>query len=234
MRPDDLIEFSRQFYANPHLVEGLTQEEHTPPELYADEVTLLGKLPKTGGALLLLGVGGGREAIPLARLGFAVTGVDFVPAMVERAKANAARHGLSIEGLVQEISSLNLPAASYEVAWLAAAMYSCVPGRSRRVAMLERIRDTLVPGGHFICQFFWRPSPTDSPRGRLLRKAIAGLTLGNFTYEPGDMLLGNHEFIHAFGSADAVRDEFLAAGFEVTHLQVPQRGVRGGAILKRP
>ena len=50
-----------------------------------DEQKLLAELPEaTGKNLLLLGVGGGREAIPLAGMGFRVTGVDYAAAMVER------------------------------------------------------------------------------------------------------------------------------------------------------
>ncbi|HUW09084.1 MAG TPA: class I SAM-dependent methyltransferase [Anaerolineae bacterium] len=46
-------------------------------------------------------------------------------------RANAERHGLHIEGLVQEISQLAVPAARFDVVWLSAAMYSCVPTRKR-------------------------------------------------------------------------------------------------------
>jgi hypothetical protein len=59
--------------------------------------------------------------------------------MVERARETAARRGLTIEGLVQEISQLDVPAGCYDVVWLSTAMYSCVPTRAKRVEMLQRI-----------------------------------------------------------------------------------------------
>ena len=150
MRPDDLVEFGRQTYTRPHNVASWGRSDLVERGLRPDETALLEKLPLKEGRLLLLGVGGGREAIPLARMGFDVTGVDFVPGMVELAKENAAQRGVRIEGLVQEISRLDVPASSYDVVWLCAAMYSCVPTRQRRVAMLRRIRQALRPGGgHF-------------------------------------------------------------------------------------
>ncbi|MBW1887914.1 MAG: hypothetical protein JRI52_06130, partial [Deltaproteobacteria bacterium] len=84
MRPDDLVEFGRQTYANPESVENLCRVETVDLGLTSDETGLLEKTPLKKGRLLLLGVGGGREAIPLARMGFDVTGVDFVRDLVER------------------------------------------------------------------------------------------------------------------------------------------------------
>jgi len=234
MRPDDLIEFSRQTYARPDRVTSWSEPAVLNAGLYPSEQTLLERLPRYGGRLLLLGVGGGREAIPLVRLGYEVTGVDFVPAMVEQAQANAARQGLRIAGLVQEISQLDVPAGSFDVVWLSAAMYSCVPTRHRRVEMLRRIHRALVPGGHFVCQFHWDPGQRRTRFGLLVRRALAALTLGNLAYEPGDLLWGSVEFIHAFGAEAAVRSEFVAGGFEVIYMHIPEEGMRAGAILRKP
>ena len=93
MRPDDLLELSRQTYARPHNVAGWGRLDLVERGLGDEELALLAHLPGKEGRLLLLGVGGGREAIPLARLGFQVTGVDFVPGMVALAQENAARQG---------------------------------------------------------------------------------------------------------------------------------------------
>ena len=78
MRPDDLVEFSRQSYAKPQDVESWAEDALVDSGLTAEELDLLAAVPATTGELLLLGVGGGREAIPLARMGFRVTGVDYV------------------------------------------------------------------------------------------------------------------------------------------------------------
>jgi SAM-dependent methyltransferase len=179
-------------------------------------------------------VGGGREAIPLAQKRFKVTGVDFVPEMVEKAKEIAASHGLKIEGLVQEISKIDVPAESYDVAWLSAAMYSCIPTRSRRIAMLQRISKALIPGGYFICQFRWDTSGGSAHLWELVRKIVAFLTLGNLWYERGDTLPNNMEFIHAFSQEDEVRSEFTEGGFEIMYLHIAEEILLGGAVLRKP
>jgi SAM-dependent methyltransferase len=234
MRPNDLVEFGRQTYAGERMVEGLGRQDLVYPCLHPDEQALLERLPLKKGRLLLFGVGGGREAIPLAKLGFEVTGVDFVSEMVEKAKKNAASHGVKIEGLVQEISQLDVLANSYDVVWLSSAMYSCIPTRSRRIATLKRISKALKPGGYFLCQFRWAAKDGPAPLWELVRKIFAFLTLGNLWYEKGDKLSFNMEFIHGFVQEDEIRSEFAEGGFEVMYLHIAEEILLGGAVLKRP
>jgi 2-polyprenyl-3-methyl-5-hydroxy-6-metoxy-1,4-benzoquinol methylase len=233
MRPNDLVEFGRQTYAREKMIEECTHQALAYPILDPDEQALLARLNLTEGRLLLLGVGGGREAIPLAKMGFEVTGADFVPEMVQKAKENAASHGVRIGGIVQEISQIDVPAGFYDVAWLSAAMYSCIPTRGRRVEMLKRIGKALKPGGHFICQFRWATKDGPAHLWELARKVTAFLTLGNLWYEKGDKLSNNIEFIHAFSREDEVRSEFAEGGFEVIHLHIAEEILIGGAVLRK-
>lgn len=233
MRPDDLVEFGRQTYASLESVENLCRKETVDLGLTAEETALLEKVPLKRGRLLLLGVGGGREAIPLARLGFDVRGVDFVGDLVERSIENAKERGITISGLVQDVSKLDVTDNTYDMVWLSAAMYSCIPTRRKRVEMLKRIRKALKPGGYFICQFQWDTRGGPRPRGLLARKAVAFLTMGNLQYEPGDKLWGNSEFIHAFSSQDDLRSEFTEGGFDVVLIQISNELMLGGAVLAR-
>jgi len=145
----------------------------------------LARCPVRGGRALVLDVGGGREAIPLARLGYQVMGVDFVPEMIAAARANAAAVGLEIDGLVQEVSQLDVPPESFDLVWISARMYSSIPTRRRRVAMLRRIRRCLRPGGCFIAMFDWDPGQRGSWAGLWARRLLALATLGHLSYEPG-------------------------------------------------
>jgi SAM-dependent methyltransferase len=231
MRPGDLVEFSRQCYASSKELEHFSSDKLLRQGLNSLETSLLEKIPISQGRLLLLGLGGGRDAIPLARLGFEVTGVDFVPEMVRRAEENAAREGVKIQGLVGEISTLDLPLGSFDVVWLSQSMYSLVPTRQRRVAMLRRLRNILKPGGYLICMFHWEKGVGFSPKVEMARKIFSVLTWGNLWYEPGDMLWHNVEFVHAFASEEELRSEFEAGGFSLLHLQLPDEGVEGGALL---
>ena len=233
MRPDDLVEFSRQTYARPHNVEAWAEDEVVDSGLSPDELDLLASVPATTGHLLLLGVGGGREAIPLARMGFQVTGVDYVAAMVERARENAARRGVSIEGLVQEMSRLDVPPGAYDVVWLSRAMYSCVPTHGRRVEMVRRIARALKRDGLFLCQFHWRAGAEPPGRGAVVRRVVAACTLGNLAYEAGDTLWQNIEFVHQFTSEDAIRSELEEGGLCVLRIHTAPASARGSAVCRK-
>jgi len=233
MRPNDLVEFSRRSYARPHDIEGWSEASLVDSGLSTDEVDMLSIVPKKAGDLLMLGVGGGREAISLAKMGYMVTGVDYVPAMVERAKENAVHRGTQLEGLVQDISQLNVPSNSYDIVWLSSAMYSCVPTRHRRVEMVKRIASTLRPGGFFLCRFHFDPRQQLSKKGEFLRRLIAICTLGNTAYQAGDILWGNIEFIHAFTTEEEVQSELTEGDLRVIHLQTDPASIRGWAICQK-
>jgi len=233
MRPDDLAAFSRSAYEGERNLKTWSAAGVLAEGLDREEEELLEACPVRRGRLLLLGLGGGREAIPLAQRGYEVTGVDFVAEMVEQAKTNAARYGVKLEGLVQELSLLDVPPGSFDVVWFSARMYSCVPGRPRRVAMLQRIARALRPGGVCVCQFHWDRRPRMSVRMERWHRALAYLTLGYWRFERGDMLWANREFLHAFDDEAALRAEFDDGGFEVLHWKTSDEMLRGAAVLRR-
>ncbi|MFC2064437.1 class I SAM-dependent methyltransferase [Chloroflexota bacterium] len=233
MSSDDLVEFSRQSYDEPKSVLYWNNAETMNRGFDPAEQKLLDHIPVRTGNMLLLGVGGGREAIQFAQMGFNVTGVDFIPAMVENAIQNVERSQQKMQGLVQEISDLDVPDNEFDVSWLSASMYSCLPTRFRRVKLLHRVRRALKPGGFFGLQFQKGPLQEFSPRTAILHKIIAMLTLGNLTYEPGDMLWGNNEFVHAFSSETELISEFSEAGFQVVWLNFPEMNIRGEALLMK-
>src|SRR5208283_2493813 len=232
MKPGDLIDFGRRSYARPNQVRGWSEIQFVSTGLFNDEVQLLEKMPVDTGRLLLLGVGGGREAIPLAQKGYEVIGVDFVAEMVAQAKANARRHNVEIGGLVQDISQLEVSRASFDVIWFSTALYSAIPTRRLRVSMLQRIHLALRDQGCVVCQFSWNPSGHScSLRRQRLGALVALLTFGNRQFEDGDQLLGSLEFIHSFHSENELRSEFEAAGFSVQYLNLGEQICMGEAIL---
>jgi len=233
MRPDDLVFLNRQFYSKPKELLFWGEEGCVDLGLNPLETSLLEKAPVKMGRLPLLGIGGGREAIPLARSGYQVTGVDFIPEMAAKAQENAARQGLNIEGIIQEVSVLNVAKGSFDLVWLSSGMYSSIPTRRSRVEMLRRIYGALKPGGYFICTFYWDKKVAASPKIELAKKIFGFLTVGNLWYEPGDKLWPDKEFLHAFSSEADIISEYSEAGFKVLNLQIPESGFEGGALLAR-
>lgn len=232
MRPRDLVEYGRRTYSRPESIEGWGVNKILAMGLSDDEKALLEKLPAGRGVMLLLGAGGGREAIAFGRMGFDITGVDFIPELLEKAKANARAEGVNMTGLVQEISQLDVPEGGYDVVWLSTGMYSSVPTRKNRVAMLRKIGLALRPGGYFVCQFMCGREAEFSPRWETLRKAFAWLTMGNLRYEKGDRLASNIEFIHYFAAPEELESEFKEGGFAIFFMNFPEDKVRGGAVLR--
>lgn len=237
MRPADMIEFSRQAYERGSRAYGDLNDPDAG--LTRDEMVLWEKVPCRHGELveprmLILGGGGGREAIVFARQGFQVTGMDFSEGMLAQARECMAQRGLDFQGWVGDISQLEAPAESFDVVWFSMFLYSAVLTRKRRVEMLRRIWKALKPGGFLVCSFHWDPRARVSRKGELVRKALAWLTLGNIGYENGDILFGTIEFRHAFSAGEDLQSEFAAGGFEVLCLTIFDRMMRGGAVLRKP
>lgn len=233
MRPRDLVEFNRHAYSSPSSVSGWAEDGLVDAGLSADEKALLDKVPIRGGELLLLGAGGGRDAVPLAAMGFRVTGVEFVTELAARAEENARRRGQSVKVLVQDMCRLDLPGSLFDIAWLTSGAYSSIPSRRRRLEMLGRLRRSLKPGGYFVCQFLYAKDREFRSGWEMLRRAFSWLTLGNLSYERGDRLAAGLEFAHYFAGLGEVRSEFEAGGFRVIDLSLPASGPRGGAVLQR-
>jgi SAM-dependent methyltransferase len=235
MRPDDLISFTKKTYSDPNVISALTSEDVINSGLMPHEKQVIDHLPEKNGRLLLLGLGGGREVIPLSQMGFKVTGVEYVSELAACAVKHAQDHSVDLEVIIQDINELSLPGEQYDVVCFSRSMYSSIPSRKRRVNMLKRLREILKPNGYVVCQFRWNFDQPLSSKGLLARRLVAFLTLGNLSYEPGDKLLNEIEFTHAFQTGKELLSEFDQAGFEVVHVEFFKTRLEGGAILcKRP
>lgn len=106
------------------------------------------------GALVELGVGNGRVAIPVAEAtGKAVLGIDISPAMLAQARANAEEAGVELElreGDMRELA-LDEPAA---LIYCPARALMHLPTWADRRRTFERIAAALEPGGCFAWNAF--------------------------------------------------------------------------------
>jgi SAM-dependent methyltransferase len=119
------------------------RETFTPSAATPFLVAHAGVLPP--GKALDLAMGEGRNAIFLARRGYAVTGVDIAAAAVDRAQALAAAEGLTIETHVVDLEAYEPAAGSFDVV-------VCTYYLQR--SLFPRIERALRPGGMAIVETF--------------------------------------------------------------------------------
>jgi SAM-dependent methyltransferase len=82
----------------------------TPPEV----MDFIARTPP--GKALDLGCGTGTNAVTLARAGWRVTGVDFIPEAILAARAKAARSGFAIDFLVESVTDLSTLSGPFDYA----------------------------------------------------------------------------------------------------------------------
>jgi SAM-dependent methyltransferase len=114
--------------------------------LFAGVAADVARLAPPGGRVLDVGCGPGRLAIPLARHGLDVTGLDLDPAMIERARINAGR-ALGDDRrptfVVGDAASLAFPDGSFDLVVSTMSMHHW----EDPIAGLREIARVLRPGG---------------------------------------------------------------------------------------
>lgn len=127
-----------------------------PPEhlalgepLAAKALDLLGIAP--GAAVLDMGCGPGRVAIPLARRGHRVVGIDAQPGYLARARAWAEREGLHLELRLADMAELELEPV-FDAAICAFTSFGYFADRRQDLRVLQRAHGALHPGGRFLLE----------------------------------------------------------------------------------
>ncbi len=127
-----------------------------PPEhlalgeaLAAKAIALLGLAPASD--VLDLGCGPGRVAIPLARRGHRVVGVDAQPGYLARARAWAEREGLRLDLRLANMAALELD-RGFDGAICAFTSFGYFADRREDLRVLERAFRALRPGGRFLLE----------------------------------------------------------------------------------
>lgn len=132
---------------------------------------------RADGPILELAVGSGRLAVPLARAGYAVTGVDLDPAMLARARARAADAGVTPERLALHEADLVdvrlADAGGYALAFLALNSLMVLPARDAQRAAFRTLAAHLTSGGIAAVEA-WLPDADDLGRydGRVILEWI--------------------------------------------------------------
>src|SRR3712207_5347961 len=102
---------------------------------------------ETGGPVLEIACGTGRVAIPIARQGFAVTGLDVVPGMLERARSKAAV--LPIRWIEGDARAFDLRDERFRLIFLTGDAFQAFLTNADQEALLGRVRAHLHDEGLF-------------------------------------------------------------------------------------
>ena len=137
---------------------------------------------KPSDRILLVGCGAGRDLLALREMGYEVTGLDPTPELVDQARQNLARRGVTAvirEGFI-ETSDLEEP---YDVVVLAGNCYSFLLTTASRVATLARIKAHLSPQGRVVIMHTGTQRPPFAIRVARITSRLAST---DWRPEPGD------------------------------------------------
>jgi SAM-dependent methyltransferase len=101
---------------------------------------------QTGGPVLEIACGTGRVSIPIARLGLAVTGLDIVPGMLDRARSKSA--GLPTRWTLGDARTFDL-GERFRLIFLTGNAFQVFLTRTDQEALLERVYAHLHDAGLF-------------------------------------------------------------------------------------
>ncbi len=132
-------------------------------------VTRLAELAE-GGPVLELGVGTGRLALPLHRLGLAVHGVDASEAMVERLRAKPGGRDLPVT--IGDFADVSVP-GRFSLVVLAFNTVFALPSQDGQVRCFENAARHLTPGGRFVVEA-WVPDLAQFVHGQSVRPRSVG------------------------------------------------------------
>jgi SAM-dependent methyltransferase len=117
-----------------------------------------------GGRALELGIGTGRVALPLAKRGIEVHGIDASPAMV--AKLRAKSGGGAIPVIMGNFGGLPVE-GEFSVVYVVFNTFFALLTQEGQVGCFERVAKHLTPGGTFVIEAFV-PDLTRFDRGQRL------------------------------------------------------------------
>jgi 2-polyprenyl-3-methyl-5-hydroxy-6-metoxy-1,4-benzoquinol methylase len=124
----------------------------TPPEV----MEFIARTPS--GKALDLGCGTGTNAITLARNGWRVTGVDFIPRAILAARAKAERSGVSVEFLIASVLDRSALTGPFDYVLDIGCLHSLkAEDRTRYATSLSRL---LRPQAWYML-YAWLPRPSE-------------------------------------------------------------------------
>lgn len=152
------------------------------------------------GAVLELGIGTGRVALPLSQRGVPVCGIDLSPAMVDRLKAKPG--GDAIDVTIGDFATTNMN-RTFRLVYLVFNTINNLTTQNDQVACFRNAASHLEPGGCFVIEV-GVPDLQRLPRGETIRPFMVSPTrLGFDEYDVVKQGLISHHYRVVEGRLDA-------------------------------
>jgi cyclopropane fatty-acyl-phospholipid synthase-like methyltransferase len=153
-----------------------------PWDIGRPQVPFVESADRVVGPVLDAGCGTGEHSLFFAARGLRVTGIDFVPEAVRRARAKAAERGLATEFLVRDATQLSDWGASFASVLDCGLFHVFSDADRRRYARgLARV---LLPGGRLFLMCMSDEEPgTEGPR-RVSRRELYDAFADGWEFEP--------------------------------------------------
>jgi SAM-dependent methyltransferase len=168
------------------------------PAVVDSTVDFLADLAGQGSALEL-GIGTGRIALPLARRGVRVHGIDLSPAMVARLRAKPGAEDI---GVTIGDFAMTTVEGTFSVAYLVFNTIMNLTTQDEQVACFQNVARHLEPGGCFVIEV-GVPELQRLPPGETVRAFhVSATRLGFDEYDVGSQGLISHHYSVVDGKLD--------------------------------
>jgi SAM-dependent methyltransferase len=123
------------------------------------------------GAVLDAGCGTGENALYLAALGYAVVGIDAVPAAIERARAKMQARGLEVQFLLADALQLEVLGRTFDSV-IDSGLFHVFCSDADRMRYVASLASALRVGGHLYILCFSDREPGDWGPRRVTKREL--------------------------------------------------------------
>lgn len=146
---------------------------------YNELIHFFGNLPGRGN-VLDIGCGQGRDAIPLAKLGYRVTGIDVSKLGIDQMLEKAKKLNLDINGIVTDMFSFEID-EKYDIVLLDSMLHFEKNDKVKEIALIKRIENKLKKGG-ILCICIWKSREKEKIVMDILTESKSEWTIINNSY----------------------------------------------------
>lgn len=164
-------------------------------------------------SVLVGAVGGGREALALARRGFAVDAFECSDALLAQARRLVAEEGVGVRVLEAAPDHAPDSCGLYDGVIVGSGGYTHIAGAARRIRFLRELRGHVRDAGPVLLSFCMRgPTGLGPPLVWRIARLLRRLRGSSEPVELGDALFGS--FLHHFTEGE-IRRELGEGGFRL-------------------